>query len=177
MGEEDGLEEVEGEEEDDGDDDVVKNEEEPHVNGNGDLDEEGEEVVEDPRAGKVDVVIPQISVNYSKMSEEFFAAGSREGVRKSNRDELYRLSQMFKDVSSGVFPLGPDIRELEAVDIPIINVKKSATELMKMNDAMLAKNLEGKKQLKKRKREVSVAEEEAKPELTKEDTENHSDDE
>merc|ERR1712059_49224 len=36
---------------------------------------------------------------------------------------------------------------------------------------------EGKKQLKKRKREVSVAEEEAKPELTKEDTENHSDDE
>ena len=59
---------------------------------------------QDPRAGRIDVVIPQLQVEYSKLSEDLFEMGSGEGVKKANRDILYRLSKRFKDVASDVFP-------------------------------------------------------------------------
>merc|ERR1739848_261602 len=62
-----------------------------------------------------------------------------EGVKKANRDILYRLSKRFKDVASDVFPLGPNLSD-EEIDIPKININKSAKELQKANAKLLANN-------------------------------------
>ena len=52
--------------------------------------------VEDPRAGKVDVELPQLPINYEAMAQKLFDVGSGSGVSKSNRDTLYGLSKYFK---------------------------------------------------------------------------------
>merc|ERR550519_1452270 len=57
------------------------------------------DVAEDPRAGGVNVTIPQLCVCYSRIAEDLFNLGSNDGVRKNNRDVLYRISKKFKDVA------------------------------------------------------------------------------
>jgi len=105
--------------------------------------EDTDEIVEDPRAGVGDAIIPQINVNYLKLSERLFELGSGDGIKKANRDALYKVSKMFKDVASDLFPLGPNLSD-EDIDIPKISVKKSAADLMKRNEEILKKNLEDK---------------------------------
>merc|ERR1719186_1510593 len=63
-------------------------------------------------------------------------------------DALYKISKMFKDVASDVFPLGPNLSD-EEIDIPKISVKKSASELLQRNEEILQKNLEEKIKNKK----------------------------
>merc|ERR1712128_342813 len=110
--------------------------------------EEEEAVIEDPRAGRVDAIIPQINVNYLKLSERLFELGSGDSIRKGNRDALYKVSKMFKDVANDLFPLGPNLDDLD-IDIPKISVKKSAADLLKRNEEILKKNLEDKIKNKK----------------------------
>merc|ERR1712129_458224 len=110
--------------------------------------EEEEAVIEDPRAGRVDAIIPQINVNYLKLSERLFELGFGDSIRKGNGDALYKVSKMFKDVANDLFPLGPNLDDLD-IDIPKISVKKSAADLLKRNEEILKKNLEDKIKNKK----------------------------
>merc|ERR1712123_141101 len=71
-----------------------------HEDVNGEVEEA---VIEDPRAGRVDAIIPQINVNYLKLSERLFELGSGDSIRKGNRDALYKVSKMFKDVANDLF--------------------------------------------------------------------------
>merc|ERR1712179_142522 len=135
--------------------------------------EDADEVVEDPRAGVGDAIIPQINVNYLKLSERLFELGSGDGIKKANRDALYKVSKMFKDVANDLFPLGPNLSD-EDVDIPKISVKKSAADLMKRNEEILKKNLEDKI---KNKTLMSKMSEKAKQlEAPKDDTDSDDDD-
>merc|ERR1712096_439745 len=148
--------EMEMEEEEDGVDSDGDGEHSENGETNGDMhgdleeneDDGGMKVVEDPRAGRVDAVIPQMNVEYLKISEKLFELGSGDGVRKANRDALYKISKMFKDMGSDVFPLGPNLSN-EEIDIPKISVKKSASELLQRNEEILQKNLEEKIKNKK----------------------------
>merc|ERR1712037_131640 len=127
-----------------------------------DNDDEGG--AEDPRAGRVSVGIPQVAVDYVGIADNLFQLGSKENMRKSNRDMLYRVSKKFKDVAANIFPLGPNLEELESIEIPKISVKKSAAELAKRQAQIRKENLESKKNAKKTKRkdeEASGADEEA----------------
>merc|ERR1719193_3011781 len=158
-----------------------------HENGDGESEEEEdeenndeEESAEDPRAGRVSVVIPQVAVDYPGIAENLFQLGSKENMRKSNRDMLYRVSKKFKDVAANIFPLGPNLEELEAIEIPKISVKKSAAELAKRQAQIRKDNLESKKQAKKSKLkedETPAAEEEAGEKNGKADSEEEVSDE
>merc|ERR1712083_648926 len=107
-----------------------------------DQDEEVE-MPKDPRAGCVDVFLPQISIDYEALSKEFFDLGSKDGMKKACRNDLFTLSKMYKDVAGGVFPLGPNINEVE-VEIEKVSVKKSTKVLMSDEEKMLKKNKEEK---------------------------------
>merc|ERR1712226_123244 len=118
-------------------------------------------------------IIPQINVKYLKLSERLFELGSGDGIKKANRDALYKVSKMFKDVANDLFPLGPNLSD-EDIDIPKISVKKSAADLMKRNEEILKKNLEDKI---KNKTLMSKMSEKAKQlEAPKDETESDDDD-
>merc|ERR1712142_265757 len=157
---EESMEEGMSEEEEESD-----NEKANGTSSNGDVDEsdndvdddaeiEDNEMIEDPRAGVGDAIIPQINVNYLKLSERLFDLGSADGIKKANRDALYKVSKMLKDVANDLFPLGPNLSD-DDIDTPKISVKKSAAELLKRNEEMLKKNLEEKINNKKIMSEMS----------------------
>merc|ERR1719347_711721 len=137
-----------------------------------DVEIEDNEMIEDPRAGVGDAIIPQINVNYLKLSERLFGLGSADGIKKANRDALYKVSKMLKDVANDLFPLGPNLSD-EDIDIPKISVKKSAAELLKRNEEMLKKNLEEKINNKKIMSEMSEKAAKLEANIDESDAEDH----
>jgi len=111
--------------------------------------DEDEEMVapEDPRAGGVHAVIPQLTVDYQGLSEKMFEIGSEEGLKNKNRQALYELSKMFKDVANDVFPLGPNIEDEE--EIPKIKVSKETKKLMLATKETRKRHQEEKVQFRK----------------------------
>ncbi len=83
----------------------------------------------DPRAGRVDVTIPQLMVDYEKLSDELFSAGSSKQVGQSQRKVLYRLAKQFRALGEGRYPLAPEYNDDgEEVDLqgelPRVDLKK-----------------------------------------------------
>lgn len=118
-------------------------EENGHENGEEAMEEDGEEQEEeeedseddsavDPRAGGVDVTLPQIQVDYQGLAQQLFDLGSGSDVRKANRELLYQLSKNFKDVTQEVFPLGADL-DLDQ-EIEKISIKKATKRLKKFDE-------------------------------------------
>merc|ERR1719232_841836 len=74
-----------GEENSEDEEDGENKENDQDGNESGAEDKEDEpKLAEDPRAGGVHSVIPQLQVNYSKMSEAMFELGSEAGLKKSS---------------------------------------------------------------------------------------------
>merc|ERR1719309_1520628 len=127
-------------------------EEEEEGEDNDEEEEEGgsneEEVsAADPRAGGVDVTLPQLKVDYQGLAEQLFSVGSSSGVKKSSREILYKLGKGFKDVVQGVFPLGPDVSDDEEVEK--VSVSKGVKNLQKFEEKLLVDNMKNKKEYKK----------------------------
>merc|ERR1712241_227660 len=142
-------------EEDEEDDDDELDNEKMEGEDESDVEEEGDssvELGEDPRAGGVHSVIPQLTVDYAKLSEKMFSLGSEEGLKKGCRDALYELSKMYKDVANDVFPLGPNLEDVEE-DIKKIKVTKTAKKIIREAKEYRKKNIEQKKKYKKGLRE------------------------
>merc|ERR1719422_1138774 len=150
--EEDEEDEENGDEnsEDEEDGENKENDQDGNESGAEDKDDEPK-LAEDPRAGGVHSVIPQLQVNYSKMSEAMFELGSEAGLKKSSRDALYELSKMFKDVANDVFPLGPNLED-EDEDIEKLKITKTAKKIIREADKFkhdnLLKKMEYKRSLK-----------------------------
>ena len=64
-------------------------------------DGDGGEDVKDPRAGGVDVTIPQLRVDCAALAEALFEAGGEKGVGQAHRTALYRLTKQFKSLAEG----------------------------------------------------------------------------
>jgi len=97
---------------------------------------------EDPRAGLVNVEIPQLQVDYLKIADKLFELGSLKNIRSANRNILYTISKHFKDVGNGVFPLGDELSDVE--EIPKYNVKESVEDLNKMEEIISKRNVKAK---------------------------------
>merc|ERR1712136_547234 len=59
----------------------------------------------DPRAGGVDVVLPQLNPDFAKVAEMLLEIASDQSVRNKNRQPIHRLVKRFQDLSKGVYPL------------------------------------------------------------------------
>merc|ERR1712029_1154330 len=140
---------------DEDDDKVEDDEDEGDKEEMGDSDEEeqvedeenGVQLGDDPRAGGVHSVIPQLNVNYAKISSKMFDLGSEEGLKKTTRDAFYELSKMYKDVANDVFPLGPNIEADE--DIEKLKVTKTAKKLLREAEDFKKQNLKNKIEYKR----------------------------
>ena len=96
------------------------------------------EPVMDPRAGNVSVEIPQLDVDYAKISKKLFELGSSNSttIIQSCREEIYRLSESFKSVAEGVFPLTDEIADAEVEEI---NLEEEVAKYLKREEKILKK--------------------------------------
>jgi ribosomal RNA-processing protein 1 len=69
----------------------------------------------DPRAGGVDVEIPELPVDYNRFYEELLELAGDPGVKQKTRTRLYHLVEKFKHVASDKYPY-PDYNRLLKVD-------------------------------------------------------------
>ncbi len=102
-------------------------EEELQQNDGGDADEDDilMENFKDPRAGKIDVTLPQIQLDYARLSDDLLKVGSAKNVQNRRRDCLYKLSKHFKELANDSYPLAPDMSAEENL-IPKVKVKQVA---------------------------------------------------
>merc|ERR1712079_993260 len=70
----------------------------------------------------------------------------------------YELSKMYKDVANDVFPLGPNLEDVEE-DIEKIKVTKTAKKIIREAKEYKKKNIEQKKKYKKGLREDETEQE------------------
>lgn len=164
---EEGLDGGEEDESIDGDEDAEGGEEEEEVESidggdSSDADEtmEGDQdssmfddTAKDPRAGKVDVVLPQLEPDFEKIADDLFKAGSNPSVALPQRDRLYRLTKQFKALAAGSYPLAMDV-DVDVDDLPKIKfakeVKKAVREEFRMREKIKQEKKKFKMDLKKK---------------------------
>ena len=61
----------------------------------------GYDDAKDPRAGGVDVTIPQLQIDCAALAETLLKAGGQKGVGHGQRAALYRLTKQFKSLAEG----------------------------------------------------------------------------
>ena len=122
----------------------------------------------DPRAGRVDVTIPQLMVDYEKLAEQLFQAGNDQKVWKKNRRKLYNLTKQFRALHNGKYPLAPDfdggedIEEVEPIQLGQAIRRKEKESLQEIET--LRKERQDYRQALKRKRSNKEQEDTADPE-------------
>merc|ERR1719376_1721945 len=97
----------------------------------------------DPRAGVGDVCLPQLDLNYVRLAEILFKAGSEKKLIKQQRKRLYDLSKRFQLLSNGIYPFAAEINEdgdivdreagIEEIDVNAL-VKKERQEAAKRSE-------------------------------------------
>ena len=151
--------------EDDGDDDEeegtengtngVDNDDDDDDEDYEDIEEDDDDVkgilddgAKDPRAGKVDVVLPQLQPDFEKLSGALFEAGSGKQVAKLNCERLYRLSKQLKDLAAGAYPLAAELDKHEIEAPKRISVAKAAKKAAEEEIEMILKAREERKLFK-----------------------------
>ncbi|CAG9770332.1 unnamed protein product [Ceutorhynchus assimilis] len=112
----------------------------------------------DPRAGKVDVELPQIQFNCKEISEALLLPKSDPRTSKNTRNHLTIWSEKFLQLHNGVYPLG--LKKLESkkrkdLDKIDTHIGRAAKRLIKFDQKLLARD----NKEKKRKRDDSESEE------------------
>ena len=59
----------------------------------------------DPRAGRVDVALPQLPLDFHQCSDWLFELGAQKSVTQKNRELIYDLAKKFEVISKGDFPI------------------------------------------------------------------------
>ena len=65
----------------------------------------------DPRAGRGDVTLPQIQMDYQKLAEKLLETGGKKEVSKSQRERLYRITKKFNHLVSGIYPFALEMTD------------------------------------------------------------------
>merc|ERR1712018_454286 len=65
----------------------------------------------DPRAGKGDVVLPQLKIDYEKIAKIVLEAGSKKEVGAFQRQRLYRITKKLNHVATGIYPFALEMSE------------------------------------------------------------------
>ncbi|XP_045605759.2 ribosomal RNA processing protein 1 homolog B [Procambarus clarkii] len=89
----------------------------------------------DPRAGQVDVCVPQLKPNFNLLADSLQSVGAVAKIRKINRQRIYQLASELRDVAQGFYPLGvPKERVANNLEVPEIEVEKAIERLQEFNE-------------------------------------------
>ncbi|XP_066139334.1 ribosomal RNA processing protein 1 homolog isoform X2 [Euwallacea fornicatus] len=144
---------------------VVPNEESEEQHSDDDLQESVlEDKPLDPRAGRVDVELPQILFNAKELSEAFLAIKRDPKTTKNTRVHLNIWAEKFLKLHNGAYPLGVKKLVTKKLKKDVdMNVTRAAKRLIKFEQKLLAESVNEKK----RKREDTLEEKLSEPKKKK----------
>ncbi|XP_072383222.1 uncharacterized protein [Diabrotica undecimpunctata] len=98
----------------------------------------------DPRAGRVDVEIPQLRFRAKDVANALSECKFDKKSSTNSRQAISALIQQFNKLSNGVYPLG--IHKIDVKDKnEAINIRKSANKLIKFEQKLLGKDRKRKR--------------------------------
>ncbi|KAL0112733.1 hypothetical protein PUN28_012183 [Cardiocondyla obscurior] len=103
----------------------------------------------DPRAGKVDVELPQIPFNAAKIVDMLSEYKFHPLSTAKSRRQLLRLLREYTELSEGQMPLGIKRVRKPNVQRKDLNSKKAARRLIRFEKKLLSDNVDKKKKHKK----------------------------
>ncbi|KAF7404635.1 hypothetical protein HZH66_003541 [Vespula vulgaris] len=103
----------------------------------------------DPRAGRVDVELPQINFNAKKIAELIKQYKFHPSSTTKSRRQIARLIEEFTEISEGRMPLG--IKEIKVIDKDRSKTdpKKAALRLLKFDEELYSDSHRSKRKKKK----------------------------
>ncbi|KAF2356339.1 Nucleolar Nop52 [Trinorchestia longiramus] len=160
----DDMEECEEEEKEETDEGVDVEDEEEEME---DEEDEENQFPLDPRAGNVDVLLPQLRVDYEAIGSALYELVDSEDLYKKNRSKLLVVVRQFMDVVGGVYPLKmfPDDynKDLPQEDLNEMDVERAVDRALKFREREYASAYKPRgskltsRQLETDKRRASVA--------------------
>lgn len=103
----------------------------------------------DPRAGRVDVELPQINFNAKNISEVIKLYKFHPSSTTKSRRQIARLIDEFTEVSEGKMPLGVQEVEMVRKFSSKTDPKKAALRLLKFNEELYSDSNENKRKRKR----------------------------
>ncbi|XP_044763164.1 ribosomal RNA processing protein 1 homolog [Coccinella septempunctata] len=110
----------------------------------------------DPRAGRVDVVLPQIKFNPKLLADLLVKYKYTENSKVAARKTMTLLSKQLRKLAKGIYPLGVVDLRLPKDDIKDMNLKKSAKRLVKFENKLMGVQTKGRKRKMEMNEEVPV---------------------
>lgn len=110
----------------------------------------------DPRAGRVDVVMPEIKFNPLEIASQLEDLKYKKFTRARNRKCIDRIVTTYKKFAGGVFPIGIQKIKIDRDELEVPDVEEKAEELIEFENELYGKQRELKK-INKRKRKKIVS--------------------
>lgn len=113
----------------------------------------------DPRAGRVDVVMPEIKFDPQGIVQHLEDLKYKKFTRVRNRKCIDRIITTYKKFAGGVFPIGIQKLDIDRDELKVPDVDEKAEELLEFENELYGKQRELKK-INKRKRKKIVSNQE-----------------
>lgn len=110
----------------------------------------------DPRAGRVDVVMPEIKFNPLEIVDKLEDLRYKKFTRVRNRKCIDRIVTTYRKFATGVFPIGIQKIKIDRDELELPDVEEKAADLIEFENDLYGKQRELKK-LNKRKRKRIVS--------------------
>lgn len=110
----------------------------------------------DPRAGRVDVVMPEIKFDPLEIVSQLEDLKYKKFTRVRNRKCIDRIVTTYKKFAGGVFPIGIQKIKIDRDELQVPDIEEKATELIEFENELYGKQRELKK-INKRKRKKIVS--------------------
>lgn len=119
-----------------------------------DVEEESTERPLDPRAGRVDVVMPEIKFNPNEIASQLEDLKYKKFTRARNRKCLDRIITTYRKFATGIFPIGIQRLKVDRNELKKPDVHDKAIELLEFENELYGEQRELKKMAKRKRKRI-----------------------
>lgn len=108
----------------------------------------------DPRAGRVDVVMPEIKFDPNGIVQKLEELKYQKFTKTRNRKCIDRILTTYKKFATGIFPIGIQRIKVDRDEIQLPDIEEKATDLLEFENDLYGKQRELKRLTKRKRRRI-----------------------
>lgn len=108
----------------------------------------------DPRAGRVDVVMPELKFNPLEIVSKLEDLKYKKFTRVRNRKCIDRIVSTYKKFATGVFPIGIQKIKIDRDEVELPDIEEKAAEFMEFENELYGEQRELKKMNKRKRKKI-----------------------
>lgn len=109
----------------------------------------------DPRAGRVDVVMPEIKFDPIGIAQKLEDLKYQKFTKTRNRKSIDRILTTYRKFATGVFPIGIQRIKVDRDEIELPDVEEKAVDFLEFENELYGKQRELKRMTKRKRRRIT----------------------